>query len=49
MQKGALSEKLIDQACARVLRKKFEMGLFEKPYVDVKATKEVHSAAHKQA
>ena len=48
MQKGALSEKLIDQACARVLRKKFEMGLFEKPYVDVKATKEVHSAAHKQ-
>lgn len=46
--KGALSEKLIDQACARVLRKKFEMGLFEKPYVDVKATKEVHSAAHKQ-
>lgn len=48
VQKGALSEKLIDQACARVLRKKFEMGLFEKPYVDVKATKEVHSAAHKQ-
>ncbi len=48
VQKGALSEKLIDQACARVLRKKFEMGLFEKPYVDVKATKDVHSAAHKQ-
>ena len=48
VQKGALSEKLIDQACARVLRKKFEMGLFEKPYVDVKAAQEVRSAAHKQ-
>jgi hypothetical protein len=46
--KGALSEKLIDQACARVLRKKFEMGLFEKPYVSVKAAQEVRSAAHKQ-
>ena len=48
VQKGALSEKLIDQACARVLRKKFEMGLFEKPYVDVKAARQVHSEAHKQ-
>lgn len=46
--KGALSEKLIDQACARVLRKKFEMGLFEKPYVSVKAAQAVRSAAHKQ-
>ena len=48
VQKGALSEKLIDQACARVLRKKFEMGLFEKPYVSVKAAQEVRSAEHKQ-
>ena len=48
VQKGALSEKLIDQACARVLRKKFEMGLFEKPYVNVKAAQAVRSAAHKQ-
>lgn len=46
--KGALSEKLIDQACARVLRKKFEMGLFEKPYVSVKAAQAVRSVAHKQ-
>ena len=46
--KGALNEKLIDQACARVLRKKFEMGLFEKPYVSVKAAQEVRSAEHKQ-
>ena len=48
VQKGVLSEKVIDQACARVLRKKFEMGLFEKPYVNVKAAQEVRSAAHKQ-
>lgn len=46
--KGALSEKLIDQACARVLRKKFEMGLFEEPYVSVKAAQAVRSVAHKQ-
>lgn len=34
---GEVSEKLIDQAVERVLRLKFEMGLFENPYVDEKA------------
>lgn len=34
----------IDEACANVLRLKFEMGLFDNPYVDVKAAKEVRSA-----
>ena len=39
----------IDRACGRILRMKFEMGLFENPYVDAKkAKKEVRSEAHKQ-
>ena len=45
--KGKVSEKLVDQAVARVLRLKFEMGLFEHPYVDVKKAKEnVRTADH---
>ncbi len=36
----------IDTACARILRRKFEMGLFENPYVDPKtAAKEVRTEA----
>lgn len=36
----------IDSACARILRMKFEMGLFEHPYVDPKAAaKEVRTEA----
>lgn len=31
---GTLDEKVIDEAVARVLRSKFELGLFENPYVD---------------
>ncbi|MCX6224916.1 MAG: PA14 domain-containing protein, partial [Bacteroidia bacterium] len=33
---GTIPEKTIDQAVARVLRLKFELGLFENPYVDPK-------------
>ena len=35
VQAGSLSESLIDTAVGRILRKKFELGLFENPYVDV--------------
>ena len=38
---------LLDSAVARVLRLKFEMGLFEHPYVDPKATSVVSSEANK--
>jgi len=31
---GQVSEKLIDEAVTRVLRAKFELGLFDNPYVD---------------
>lgn len=33
-QRGAISPRVIDSALARVLRAKFELGLFEHPYVD---------------
>ena len=34
LQKGLVSETVLDKAVERVLRMKFEMGLFENPYVD---------------
>lgn len=46
VKKGTVNEADIDVACARILRKKFEMGLFENPYVEVKATAEVGCAEH---
>ena len=46
VKQGKVSEDAINTAAVRVLRLKFEMGLFENPYVDVKtAGKEVHTAA----
>ena len=44
VHRGLVSEAMVDSACARILRMKFEMGLFEKPYVDVKAAAQVGSA-----
>lgn len=35
VQKGKLIEKRIDESVRRLLRQKFELGLFENPYVDV--------------
>lgn len=47
VRQGKVSEQLIDTACARILQKKFEMGLFEHPYVDPKAARSVRSEANK--
>lgn len=47
VRKGLVSEALVDTACARILRLKFEMGLFEHPYVDTKAARGVRSENHK--
>lgn len=45
---GKVSERLIDRAVSRVLRLKFEMGLFENPYVDEQAAAEnVRNSAHR--
>lgn len=43
VRKGEVSEAKIDTACARILRMKFEMGLFENPYVDPKAARDVRN------
>lgn len=44
VQSGQVDEAVIDTAVCRVLRMKFEMGLFEHPYVDPKmAAREVRS------
>ncbi|WP_406683783.1 glycoside hydrolase family 3 C-terminal domain-containing protein [Seonamhaeicola sp. MEBiC1930] len=34
-EKGMVDEKAIDEAVSRILKAKFELGLFENPYVDV--------------
>lgn len=38
---GEISEELLDDAVKRVLRTKFELGLFEHPYVDEEKYKEI--------
>lgn len=43
---GRVSERLIDRAAERVLALKFEMGLFENPYVDESLAAEVGGEAH---
>ena len=48
VKKGLVSEEEINHALANILRLKFEMGLFENPYVDVeKAKKQVRSDSNK--
>ncbi|MBX7172241.1 MAG: glycoside hydrolase family 3 C-terminal domain-containing protein [Pyrinomonadaceae bacterium] len=45
VKSGKVSEKLIDQAVSRILYQKFQLGLFENPYVDAeKAAKTTDSA-----
>ena len=41
-------EEAVDRAVARVLHLKFEMGLFDNPYVDPMAARAVRSEAHRQ-
>lgn len=49
LNNGSISINDIDRACRRILRMKFEMGLFENPYVDPKKSKKgVRTEEHKQ-
>jgi len=48
IDKGLCSEADLDRAVRQVLRTKFELGLFEHPYVDVKAAKDVHNAENRE-
>lgn len=44
---GRISKARIDDAVSRVLRAKFELGLFENPYVSTKEMKELKKLNHK--
>ena len=47
LKTGLITEEDIDRAVGRVLKTKFELGLFDNPFVDVKKADEiVHSPAH---
>ncbi|MFN6387092.1 MAG: glycoside hydrolase family 3 C-terminal domain-containing protein, partial [Bacteroidota bacterium] len=46
---GAIHQERLDDAVSRVLRAKFELGLFETPYLDIKATETANfETAHKK-
>jgi beta-glucosidase len=45
---GRVSQARIDDAVRRILRIKFEMGLFTNPYTDPALTAEIGSAAHRE-
>jgi beta-glucosidase len=47
VKQGKIEEKYIDEACGRILQKKFEMGLFDNPYVNPKAAREVRCDGNK--
>ena len=49
VNEGKIPIQQVDQAVARLLRLKFQLGLFEHPYIDVeKAVKTVHTDEHKE-
>ncbi|HCD99520.1 MAG TPA: beta-1,3-glucosyltransferase [Armatimonadetes bacterium] len=49
VRKGLVPMRVVDQAVARVLRVKFELGLFEKPFVDeAAADRVVQNPRHRQ-
>ena len=41
VNEGSISEERIDQSARRLLRVKFQMGLFDNPYVDVEAAEKI--------
>jgi beta-glucosidase len=48
VNEGKIPIQQVDQAVARLLRLKFQLGLFEHPYIDVeKAVKTVHTDEHR--
>lgn len=48
-QRGLIAPEVIDAAVARVLRVKFELGLFEQPYVDPDAAAAANGSAEHRA
>ncbi|MEO8567870.1 MAG: glycoside hydrolase family 3 N-terminal domain-containing protein, partial [Ginsengibacter sp.] len=45
---GSIDQKRIDDAVSRVLRAKFELGLFENPYVPEENVSKINMKAHKE-
>jgi len=48
VEQGKVQQSRIDDAVRRILRIKFEMGLFERPYTDLSLTSEIGSDAHRE-
>lgn len=48
LEKGMVTMDDIDRAVRQVLRTKYELGLFDHPYVDVNASKQVRSAENRE-
>lgn len=47
VREGLVSEEIVDRAVGRILRQKFRLGLFERPFVDVeRAAGIVHAKEH---
>lgn len=44
VKNGEVSEEVLDLSVGRILKHKFDLGLFEQPYVDIEHTKEVYSS-----
>jgi beta-glucosidase len=49
LQAGLIDEPLLDVAVSRILQKKFELGLFENPYVDVQQVSTVYETPTQRA
>ena len=49
LEAGEISQQLVDRSVARVLRMKFELGLFENPFVDVHAAHSVFDTREQRA
>jgi beta-glucosidase len=47
VEAGAIPPERIDDAVARILRKKFELGLFESPFTDRALAPEINGPAHR--
>ncbi len=49
VREGKVTEAMLDRAVTRILRAKFQLGLFENPYVDPAYARQVtHSTAHRR-
>lgn len=49
VKSGKVSESLINQAVSRILRQKFQLGLFENPYVDAEKAAQMMDTAEDRA